>query len=105
MKWWRATEERLADEEKVEDYKRQVQISPLQVFLPDLYERIFDPNYIPPEKLEHPELGFVTPTSDEEMEAMLAEWEGVGGLDMSEVFEPVDVNTLGQEAWWSPDED
>jgi hypothetical protein len=94
LKWWQTAEERLATEKEIEEYKRQVQISPLSVFVPDLFERIFNSDYIPDDDPEnHGGDGEVFfPTSDEDFEAMMEEWSDVGPLDLSGVFKTPDVD-------------
>jgi hypothetical protein len=73
-----------------------VQISPLSIFIPDLYERIFNPDYIPtddPAVNDMENNGMFSPTSDEDFEAMMEEWSDVGGLDLEGVFKTPDLGT------------
>lgn len=50
-------------------------ISPLKLFMPDLYERLFDPEYVPAaEDGEDPTQAVLFPTTDEEFDQMVAEW-------------------------------
>jgi hypothetical protein len=67
-------------DEKLDEYKRQVQISPLTIYIPDLYERIFNPDYVPETKetLEQ-EANLFQPQSPEDFDAMFEEWADLAG--------------------------
>lgn len=70
-----------------------MQIAPLGLVMPDLYERIFNPDYIPPDlaDADPAKVGLWTPTTDEEFAEMAAEWEDLGDLDLSGIFETPDL--------------
>ena len=72
----------------MDDYKRAVQISPLTLFVPDLYDRIFTPGYVPSTEVEAINDGEVFfPTSDDEFDEMLAMWEAEeADADLQGVF-------------------
>lgn len=55
-------------------FRQNTMISPLKIFMPDLYERLFDPEYIPEASEDDPTQGVLFPTTDEEFEQMVAEW-------------------------------
>lgn len=75
LKFLDETEDRLEVEKSELEFKQAVRISPLNVFVPDLWDRLFTPGYIPPEVEEELQEQTFFPATDEEFEAMIAEWE------------------------------
>lgn len=72
----------------MEQFKRDTTISPLRVFVPDLFDRLFTEGYVPPDAIDDlaAPAGMFTPTTSEEFDMMFEEWADLGQLDLSGVF-------------------
>ena len=56
-------------------FKQDALLTPLRIFWPDLTERLFNPDYLPEAEEAPATQGVLFPTSDEEFDQMVAEWE------------------------------
>lgn len=88
LKWWQHTEDHVKAEETIEQFKRDVLISPLRLAVPDIYDRLFTEGYMPTEEIDEATgMGMFTPTTPEEFDQMFEEWADLGPLDLSGVFQ------------------
>ena len=74
LKYLIETEEQTEIDRGNDQFRQQVLISPLRLFDPNLYDRLFDPDYVDVDEEESPTSGVMFPTTDEEFDAMLEEW-------------------------------
>ena len=57
------------------EFKQAVRLSALNLIMPDVYERLFDPQYIPPSEEGEGTEGVFFPVTDEDFKFMMEEIE------------------------------
>ena len=59
----------------------------MRIFIPDLYERLFDPTYVSPDDAKSVEEGIFFPTTEEDFEAMMHEFDMIESEERSKAAE------------------
>jgi hypothetical protein len=75
LKFLLQAEERMEIEQAELEFKQQVRLSAMNLVMPDLWDRLFTPAYVPSSEVEDIQEGVFFPTTPEEFEAMAEEFE------------------------------